>query len=150
MADRELSHRTDFAACLRTCAQFLEDGRLTGSPLRELQRHSQRLMDVAEGDTHLRTLAFIVDQWIKDYYFNFVGDVISTAWREVEEVRIRLLSRDTSSALRAVAESVVADLDKGLGAVENLVCTYLNAIKKANDEVNRAMGKGDGQERATV
>ena len=139
-----------FAASLAACAEGLSDGKRSGASLRQLQRQAQAIIMGANEDVYLRTIAFIIDQWVKDYYFNFAGDVISAAWTSVEDVRIRLLSRDTSRALNCLADAIPSGSTEAFEGLQGLVCTYLEAIKTANAEVNRVIQQEGDEHSATI
>src|SRR5687767_11687556 len=93
--------RMRFADEIEQCSAALV-GYLPGAPLRKLQQSAQRLQ-FDSVDNRLKTLGFIIDQWIKDYYLNFAGDIVTPDWQQIETLRKELLQNKVSHALRLLA-----------------------------------------------
>ncbi len=128
------------ASALRVAADGITHPQPDGAPLRELQRKVHALVNTT-ADPYVRTLGFIIDQWIKDYYYNFAGDVMSSAWAEVEAIRADLLKDSTSQAFIHLASALSSDSKgDGFAAIEELVSFYLAAIDEANGVVSKAYG----------
>jgi hypothetical protein len=124
-----------FAEELRSCSQALASAS-PGAPLRRLQ-HFARSVLFDTPDRKLRTLCFIIDEWVKDYYLNFAGDVVSPSWERIELIRKALLRDKASHAFDRLANAVAQGTDP-IEAVEELVTSYLDGIVAANAELERA------------
>jgi hypothetical protein len=128
--------RKQLVALLGQCSAELRTGQNSNAPLRRLQDFVRPLLYVRT-DPDVRTIAFILDEWIKDYYLNFAGDIMSSNWSDVDKIRNDLLSEKTAIALARLAESVVSGPDRAFHAIEHLVVSYLDAIEEANEAVGR-------------
>ena len=141
MRDEYRTEKEALASSLVAIADAITCEHYNGAPLRELQRQVYTVVSNT-ADPFLRTLGFIIDQWIKDYYYNFAGDVMSSAWAEVETIRAKLLRSATSQALMHLAAALSADSKAdGFCAIELLISSYLAAIDDANMVVERAYGR---------
>jgi hypothetical protein len=127
--------RMKFAEELRICSRALASAS-SGAPLRRLQ-HFARDVLFSTPDRKLRTLCFIIDQWVKDYYLNFAGDVFSPSWERIEVIRKELLRQSASHAFDRLADAV-AEGTNPIEALEELVTSYLDGIAAANVELERA------------
>jgi hypothetical protein len=127
--------RSEFSHRLRDCALSLSQGQSGNAPIRELQSHARELF-FANSDSYLRTIGFLLDQWIKDYIFNFAGDVITLNSEAVDEIRERLLREDTATALLDLSGAICSAPENAFAAIERLITSYLEAIQEANQVVN--------------
>jgi hypothetical protein len=89
-------------------------------------------------DRRMRTLGFIIDEWVKDYYLNFAGDVVSPLWERIELIRKELLRQKASPALDLLATAVAEGTDP-TEALEELITSYLDGIAAANLELEQVM-----------
>jgi hypothetical protein len=128
--------RMRFAKELRRCSQALMST-TAGAHLRKLQRFAQGML-FSTSDGRMRTLGFMVDQWVKDYYLNFAGDVVSPHWEGIELIRKELLRQKTSHALDLLATAVAEGTDP-TEAFEELITSYLDAITAANLELEQVL-----------
>ncbi len=127
--------RVKFTEELRKCSRALVSAS-NGAPLRTLQHFANAaLFDTP--DPAVKMLCFIMDQWIKDYYFNFAGDVVSPQWERIEQIRKNLLQQKASLALDRLA-TAVAEGAEPTKALEELITAYLDAISAANLELEQA------------
>jgi len=129
--DEGQNKRAELVIILNHCSEALADRCSSNAPLRQLQHLVRSLLYVGS-DSYLRTIAFILDEWIKDYYLNFAGDIMTRNWSQVDAIRTELLSGPTSTALAKLSEAVSAGSQEAFSAIEQLVVSYLDAIEKAN------------------
>lgn len=119
----------DLASAISECAQSMEEEPDDKAPLRELQSKAKRALLEHEGD-HERTIAYLLDVWIDDYYFNWAGDIDT---EKVEEVQ-RRFAHDASRAMRKLAESLRGqNAEETLAALARLICRYLDAVREAKE-----------------
>ena len=145
MRDEYRAEAEALASSLRATAEAITNRQYGKAPLRDLQRRAHAVAS-SSGDAYLRTLGFVIDQWIQDYYYNFAGDVMSSAWEEVEKIRIALLREVTSQGLMPLASALSTGMKAdGFSAIEVLISSYLTAIEKANTTVEKAVEKACGQ-----
>ncbi len=128
--------RMRFAEELRRCSQALASA-TPGAPLRKLQQFARGILFGTQ-DRTMRTLGFILDEWVKDYYLNFAGDVVSPVWERIEQIRKELLRRKASDALGLLATSLAEGTDPSQ-ALEELITSYLDGITAANLELEQAL-----------
>ena len=128
--------RRRFAEELRRCSQALVST-TAGAPLRKLQQFARGMLFGAQ-DRRMRTLGFIIDEWVKDYYLNFAGDVVSPLWERIELIRKELLRQKASPALDLLATAVAEGTDP-TEALEELITSYLDGIAAANLELEQVM-----------
>ena len=127
---------------LEKCSKFLcnapgcsdEGGEPVQHPLRELQRVARSVMYEGK-DPYVRTVAFILDLWIEDFYFNFAGDVLSPASEAVDKIREKFLTESLGPLLGTLSEVVLRDSASGLGVFEKIATSYLDARLEANVQV---------------
>lgn len=116
---------------LKDCADTLRTEPDKGAPLRKVQRLARSLLFSSE-DSYTRGLAFILDEWIGEYYLNFAGDIFSPAAEDLERLRQALLREKVSSAFESLSRAVdsrnEADTLQGLQA---LAVSYLDTVKDA-------------------
>lgn len=137
MAFDDTNLRSVVSNDLRVCAQLLSAGHEDGAPLRKLQKQLQ--VHIASPENQLiTTIAFILDLWIADYYFNFAGDVVTPVWQEVDAIQSSLLKKDVSDALLHLSETIMSEEQNPTSAFERLVTSYLKAREQANSEVNNS------------
>jgi hypothetical protein len=127
--------RARFVEELRKCSGALLSAS-SGAPLRTLQ-HFANAMLFNTADRSMKAVCFIMDQWVKDYYFNFAGDVVSPRWERVEQIRKDLLQQKASRAIDLLA-TAVAEGAEPTKALEELITSYLDAISAANLELAQA------------
>ena len=125
-----INERERFAAALRDCAAQLSAG--SGrAPLRTLQRVARSIVEGSSAESSVRTIAFLVDQWITDYYLNFAGDIVA-GWEHVEQIRVALLREKTADAIAQLSDAVATGSSDVLKALEALIGSYLKAVDSAN------------------
>ena len=133
------AERSRLAAAVRQCGAALarrkEDGTPLddGQPLRELQKVVRSVTEV-EGEPFLSTVAFLLDAWIADYYYNFAGDVPANRSEDIAKVRGRFNAGEATEALGELASAVVGDSVGTMEAFVRLVSAYLKAVREANAE----------------
>lgn len=138
MADEE--RKTDgrlLSESLKECADSLsrETEADEGAPLRRVQRLARSLMFDSE-DAYIRTISFIIDEWVKDYYLNFAGDIFSPAEEDIERIRAKLLHDNVSPALKALSVAVAnEERSETLKGVEALTTSYLDSIDETKSFV---------------
>ena len=129
--DRHTDDREALARALRDCAmQLTGDGQ---APLRKLQKEARYLLRVDCGRS-LRAIAFLIDDWINDFYLNFTGDIVYN-WKEVEEIRLKLLRDNVAPAFLRLAAALGGSKADALTALEELIVPYLEAVNVANGVV---------------
>jgi hypothetical protein len=129
------TQRNEFSRRLVSCADALKVGKRGNGAIRELQSYLRQLF-FASTDGYLRTIAFVLDEWIKDYILNFAGDVVTPNSEDLDEIRERLLSESIALALMELAEGTRTSSEKAFAAIERLVVSYLDAIQEANKVVD--------------
>jgi|SRR5438132_4904314 len=125
------SSRERFADELTRCADS-RSAITDVAPLRNLQHFVQGVL--YEDDRELRALAFIIDEWIKDYYLNFAGDVVVPAWEAVDSIRQDLLQQHVPNTFRELANALTERTDI-FKPIAELIAVYIDSIKAANREV---------------
>lgn len=113
----------------------LTGGGMPGNhPLRELQSVARSLI-YGEEDLFLRTVAFLLDLWIEDFYFNFAGDILSPASEAVDEIRDKLLTESIGPALSRLSEVISSRTTDVFDPFQEIATSYLNARLAANEKV---------------
>ena len=133
MKDDTADHR-GLALALRECADMLAGGETDQAPLRKLQRVARNFQS-ASGDLYVRAISFVLDAWIKDYYFNFAGDIVSPASQRVDDIRERFLGTDVATALAELSEHVENRSVESLRSIEKVLGAYLDASHEATQQV---------------
>lgn len=119
------------AAAIRECADLFGAEAMDRAPLRVLQRQIQPLLKEKQ-DRSAQTLAFLLDTWIDDFYFNLAGDVPSENSDAFDELRTSLLRDSVAPVLKELAELLqTSDTPQVLMAYGKLIASYLDALDKA-------------------
>ncbi len=124
------------SAALRECADQLSAGTSARAPLRALQQVAHTIVESA-ADSSVRTVAFVIDEWVNDFYLNFAGDIVFE-WQRVEEVRETFLRNQAAAALSELSRALKGAPSDVLTALEVLVVSYLDAVRQANHVVTDA------------
>ena len=126
----------------RECAGYLRADRAPTNdnlrrihPLRILQQELRRVLEEGGEDRLARTVAFLVDAWIRDYFLNFAGDVLSPASLAVDEIRKRLIQGQVVDAFEKLGAGLTGDSSEIIEAQVMLVCSYLEAISESREKV---------------
>ena len=82
--------RNQVVRALKGCADSLCAKEFEDAPLRLLQREIQPALRDRE-DSSLRTVAFLLDAWVDDFYFNLATDVPSKVSEEFDTLRTQFL-----------------------------------------------------------
>jgi hypothetical protein len=118
-----------WAAALVECGDALSKGG-PGAPLRRLQTFLRG--EIAGGSSSSKTLAFLIDEWIRDYYLNFAGDLLPSASEEVERIRGLLMSDRIGPALSDLGKRIDAGSVAWFSSLEAMIVAYLDAVSEAN------------------
>lgn len=125
---------SQLSSALENCANELNELHVTEPkrpPLRMLQRVAHVLAQ-SRCDPYIMTVSFLLDVWIEDFYYNFVGDILSKASVQVDEVRTAFLRKQVAPALQRLGRAVLAERDKTFFAFEDLITAYIEAVATAN------------------
>lgn len=117
------------------CGRALGKEEEQTAPLRALQKVSRAATHSASNG-YIRSVAFILDTWIADFYYNFAGDIVSPNWEQAHIVREQLIRTRSAMILKQLAEAISEESAGATWlAVQELIASYLEAVEVATRAV---------------